>query len=909
MMTKTTSVHTINTRIANSMACCSIFAFVLPLLNYMKVFEFDEELIFLIPLVGLTTTLTPFIFLKLKLSDSFLKHYIAVVLSILIGSIGCFRGIGIYILFMLVPLVSCLYFDRRFTMFAVITSYIVMVISVYIKSANMYEVTKLGYNRLELYRAYIIGFSVEYIIASIFLFQIMRRAKEIMDEQHELLIERMTSDARYELVLKESNEIVFEYYPNEDRYSANRSIYNHKDEAVCIEKFYEIVKKYPEALRIYNQILNGEMSERGVEFELDMSYDRDGKQISLWYNIECFIIRDGDRIETIVGKMHDITRLKKKLNDARMHNLENMGFGVNRRNSVYNQVMSETKSFTAKEYENMAEGHRALAQILEAVKNTENPEMGINLVLTQMGNALGLNRIFVVEIDVSSGVSSISYQWNSDPENVLPSFFQTMSLKDFNETSELYNRYGYLEVNPSEGIVTSGDNNKEFLDEAVYKVILGNQLWIPLLAGNQYFGSVCFDRYDTTVYTPVEKIIMSEVVNSLISNILKINADNANKAKSDFLSTMSHEIRTPMNAIVGMTEVTLREDLPESARNNLEMVKSSAFGLLTLINDILDFSKIEAGRFEIVSEGFNPLAILSDLKVMADTRNEGKLEINFNVPKDMPKRLNGDYVRIKQVMINYVSNAIKYTDKGSVNINVSYDKIDEKHVMFLFSVKDTGIGIKEEDLAKLFRSYSQVDTRVNHHKEGTGLGLAICKQLVELMKGEVRVESEYGSGSIFSFEIPLEVLDWSRAGELDNYKYTENEQEKEIEVFVAPDTRVLIVDDTKINLTVAKSLLKPTKMQVDLALSGEKAIELIKENDYDIVFMDHFMPGMDGAETTTAIRALPDAKKNSVTIVALTADAVSGVREELISKGMDDFLTKPIIVDDLYKILNKWVSK
>lgn len=369
---------------------------------------------------------------------------------------------------------------------------------------------------------------------------------------------------------------------------------------------------------------------------------------------------------------------------------------------------------------------------------------------------------------------------------------------------------------------------------------------------------------------------------------------------------MSHEIRTPMNAIIGMTEVALREDMSESVKRNLRMVKSSAFGLLTLINDILDYSKIEAGRFEIVPEKFSLLSVLYDVIEMTKARNKGKLEIETVIPEQIPAKLYGDSVRIRQVMVNYCTNAIKYSDQGKVQICVDVQKEDEQHGKLYFVVKDQGIGIRKEDLPKLFQSYTRVDTTVNHHKEGTGLGLAISRQLMELMNGTVSVESEYGKGSTFSFTVPVEVVDWSPAGQLENFRY---EEEESVECVVAPKARVLIVDDTPLNLMVAEALLEPTQIQIDTAQSGLDALKQVEEKDFDLIFMDHFMPGMDGVETTLQIRALADERKNRIPVVALTADAMEGVREELLSKGMKDFLPKPIMIKDLYQILRKWLPQ
>jgi len=578
-----------------------------------------------------------------------------------------------------------------------------------------------------------------------------------------------------------------------------------------------------------------------------------------------------------------------------------------RKNTLYEQVMSSIEEFSEDDFTSIANAHTFLSKLSEDVKYAENLEAGLNDMIAKMGEFFEMDRICIVDTDMSVGTSYISHQWVSDESYMLSDKFAALSPEVVKSAAAIYDTFGYLETNPAH-FIYPGNMKPDKQDESMsYNLFLGNQIWIPLVSNGKYYGAVSFDRKKTDIYTPVDKLMMLEAVNLISSRVLALNADNANKAKSDFLSTMSHEIRTPMNAIVGMTEVTLREDMPENVKQNLGMVKSSAFGLLTLINDILDYSKIEAGKFDIVPESFSPLSMINDVKEITSARNNGKLELVFNVPDDLPSKMNADCVRIKQVMINYCTNAIKYTDSGKAEITVDFKKTGDGDGKYRFSVKDTGIGIKKEDMPKLFKSYMRLDTTVNHHKEGTGLGLAICKQLVELMNGEVSVESEYGKGSTFSFEVPVKVEDWTPSGSVENFKYRDAEEKEDEKMIVAPTAKILVVDDTRINLTVAKALLRPSRIVVDTAESGIEALEKIEKEDYDIVFMDHFMPEMDGVETTIKIRNMDDERKRNVTVVALTADAMSGVKEELISRGMNDFLTKPIIVNSLNAILKKWI--
>lgn len=901
-----------NKQVALGMSSGTVVVFVLTVSKWLHIFNFDGPLEWVLPVVGLLTSLTPILLWLLKVPDTFLKYYMSIAMSVFIGILGCFNGIGIYITFALVPIASCLYFDKAYTLFCSFFSYFVMAFAVYVNSAGKMEITYYGWTHFQTFRAYMIGFTLEYCVVSIFVIQVIKRADSLLDDQKQSFFLQRAQDAKYKLLVKETKDIVFEYYPKESRFEANRSIYQKPDEPnkpVLYENFINELSRFPGVQEMYNRVTAGFLEEKFEEFEADLSYTLNGEKVPLWFYVECFVVKDKDKPVSVIGKMHDITRAKEAQANQRRERLESMNQDSKRQNSIYQQVMAESEHFTENDFEKLADGHRFLAHILEEVKYVDDLSEGVSNILASLGDFFGLDRICVVESDASSGTSVASYQWNRNEENRLPDMFSNMRQEDVEKTLEAYDRYGYFEINPTKKVFPASGEVIELEDENVKKVILGNQLWIPMLSNGKYIGAISFDRYDITLYTAVEKFLMSEAVNSLSNILMKISAENANRAKSDFLSTMSHEIRTPMNAIVGMTEVALREDMPESVKGNLMMVKSSAFGLLTLINDILDYSKIEAGRFDIVPEKFSILSILNDVKEMALARNEGKLNIIFNVPNDLPTVLYADSVRIKQVMINYCTNAIKYSDKGNVLVTCTIDKKSEKKAVLHFAVKDNGIGIKKEDLSKLFKSYTRVDTTVNHHKEGTGLGLAICRQLVELMGGNVSVESEYGEGSTFSFTIPVEVADWTPAGPLSEFKYKDESSENEDDTVLAPEARVLIVDDNKVNLMVAKALMKTTGVQIDTAESGKEALRLIEQTDYDIVFMDHFMPEMDGVEATRKIRELPDAKYRTMPIVALTADAMSGVKEELLGCGMNDFLTKPIIVKDLYGVLRRWIPK
>ena len=497
--------------------------------------------------------------------------------------------------------------------------------------------------------------------------------------------------------------------------------------------------------------------------------------------------------------------------------------------------------------------------------------------------------------------------------------------------------------------------------------------------------------------------------------------ESASRMKSDFLANMSHEIRTPMNAVIGMAEMALREDLSTEARYYINQIKSSGRELLTIINDILDFSKIESGKMDILPVEHEPMSVVNDIVNVVMTRLQDKdVELIIKLCPDIPRLILGDNIRVKQILINIANNAAKFTRSGKITIQVGHRRISDEDVEMQVTVEDTGIGIKEEDLAKIFQSFSQVDSKRNRNIEGTGLGLAITKQLLQLMGGDIRVESEYGKGSRFSFAIPQKIVDDTPsielpepetkavAGLIDNpyvkeqlaedcaalnvsyadtdseeefVKYMEENKGKEIfllientlfteaweefaknnpdikiallvdffeskkyEVanllvmkkpvyalnlasllkggdanyifseskgddfeFIAPDAEVLVVDDNTVNLTIAEGLLKPLKMKIQTAVSGREALEKAKRQHFDIIFMDHMMPEMDGIEATHLIREL-DGYADSP-IIALSANAIGGIKEKFLSEGMSDFVPKPIELHTLTSKIKQWLPQ
>ena len=392
--------------------------------------------------------------------------------------------------------------------------------------------------------------------------------------------------------------------------------------------------------------------------------------------------------------------------------------------------------------------------------------------------------------------------------------------------------------------------------------------------------------------------------------LANIEIERAARMKSDFLANMSHEIRTPMNAVIGMAELALREDLPENAKNYIRQIKSSGHALLTIINDILDFSKIESGKMDIVETEYEPLAVIHNVVSMIRTRiGEKNVQLLTDISQNLPSRLHGDSIRVQQILINLLNNAVKFTQKGHVKLLISVRESGKDEIILHAEIADTGSGIKPENLEKIFSSFQQVDSKRNRNIEGSGLGLTITKQLLELMGGSIHVESVYGVGSTFVFDLPQKVVDATPAdvSKLDE-AVEKIDAEMENFTFVAPEARILVVDDNVINLTVTKGLLEPLEMQIDTAISGREAIEKVQQTMYDIVFMDHMMPEMDGVEATHEIRQrFPEYA--DLPIIALTANAVNGVQKMFQEEGLNDFVPKPMELKVLVNAVRKWLPK
>ena len=386
-------------------------------------------------------------------------------------------------------------------------------------------------------------------------------------------------------------------------------------------------------------------------------------------------------------------------------------------------------------------------------------------------------------------------------------------------------------------------------------------------------------------------------------------AEKANKAKNDFLANMSHEIRTPINAITGMNEMVIRESKDEQIRQYALNIKYASQTLLSLINDVLDFAKIEAGKMEIVEDNYELRLLLLDVVNMVQMKAEKKkLVLKVDVDEELPNQLYGDSVRIHQVLLNILNNAVKYTKEGSVSLQVSGEKKGTDAVLLKMEVADTGVGIRQEDLPRIFDGFERLDIKENRHIEGSGLGLAITYKLLKQMDGKLEVESTYGKGSVFTIFLSQQIIGDEVVGSLqDEYHKGKVNKSPYRESFVAPDAKILVVDDNEMNLLVVEKLLKATKIKTDTCMSGRECLLQMQKEMYDVVLLDHMMPEMDGIETLKRVRQMEEEAGKRTTVVALTANVISGVREMYLEAGFDDYLSKPIDGKLLEEMLIRYI--
>ena len=481
-------------------------------------------------------------------------------------------------------------------------------------------------------------------------------------------------------------------------------------------------------------------------------------------------------------------------------------------------------------------------------------------------------------------LGSFSYNWDNEQNTV---YVNSIS-NDWHVVMVVSDRELYSEVTKQRVIV-----------------ILTCILIFSMISAFYYIGY----RNEQKYTKEMEEMKLEEQKAAYDRKVLEIEKDAANasnKAKSDFLANMSHEIRTPMNAILGMDEMILRTSPGDPVRKYALDIQSAGKTLLSIINDILDFSKIESGKMELVPVDYSFASVMNDVVNMTMKKAQDKgLDYKLNVSKDIPSVMHGDEIRIKQVMLNLINNAIKYTHEGSVSIDVSFDGSAKTLTL---SVADTGIGIREEDIGKLFGFFQRLEEDKNRNIEGTGLGLNITMRLVKMMNGDIKVDSKYDEGTTFTATMKQEIIDGTPVGDFaQNLLRVQEHKEEYKPSLIAPSAKILIVDDNEMNLEVIEGLLKDTRINIKTAESGQECIDILREKSFDLVFLDQMMPGMSGAQALAKIKE--DKLAEGTPIVALTADAIVGARDNYIKQGFTDYLSKPVMYEALEALLIKYLDK
>lgn len=557
----------------------------------------------------------------------------------------------------------------------------------------------------------------------------------------------------------------------------------------------------------------------------------------------------------------------------------------------------------------------------------------------------GKGLMFAVPVERDGRINSIIYKLY--PENLLTDLF---GLAEYNSDSKLliqerngdiivpYKNYGEkdkqfftdstiidgfkkirekLKNHRSAAVYYEGEKGKFFLFGA--DLPQTNCTMVGYVPWNAVAGTI--SRINTKIFVLTSLMLLLFLVATIYLFLInekakksdefkreKQEADQANKAKSAFLANMSHEIRTPINAIIGMNEMILRESNEVETIKYAQNASAASENLLSIINDILDFSKIESGKMELIEENYKLDEVIKNLVNMIKERMEKKnLKFVVNVNENIPNELLGDSVRIRQIVVNLLTNAVKYTQVGEVFFNVDFEEKSSEEIFLKVSVKDTGMGIRDEDRKKLFTDFQRFDLKKNKNIEGTGLGLAITYKFVKMMHGQIDVDSNYGEGSTFSVSIPQKIVGKKLIGNIENKLRSAEKHKRYKPSIVAPNARILVVDDNEMNLLVVQNLLKETQIHIENSLSGTDALKKLAKTKFDIVFLDHMMPGLDGIETLKLAKELPENKSKDVPTIALTANAISGAREMFLREGFTDYLSKPIDAKSLEEMLKKYL--
>ncbi len=962
---------------------------VLMLLVDLSLIRFERFSLPLVSLIFAVGLILPALLRLFGVPASFLKYFIVMDISIMAGLLEVYPHTAVYLSMLLGIVISLLYIDPKLTVYICFMDYIIMIVSIGIRSyLTMGVIDRTAVDEL-------IVRSVEYAAISVIACVIAYLTRKRLEDEQELAMLLEDANNRYELALDSSKDVIYEYDIAKDELKYYGSLRTGRVKGSTVARHPNIFEHlmatlqrghmlHPDDVRLIEGVVSGN-SEEKIQVRMLSEDDYD------WFEVESNVIYQNNSAVRIVGNIRNITLEKEEeqefLNVSRKDALTGfydkmVGIRIIRRHMT--QVgRTDTQQFLYVLLENaeaIAETNGAvfldalllrLADILkDEVADMDLPvrfsqtEFVLYLanrtpaMLEQMtvrirqeaahvyvggGNSEGLKlrieaypSLAALEMETGASESDPGFFASEDDSyrNDMVSFaFNLLERTEDldNAVNLLLDRTGSMYRLDSVRILRGTSMRgiyrcvyewrmAEALEEGITS-ILNNDVDIDSMKqrSDMYIydspeiseDGGCF-VFQGDAFTGGSRDMVAEKLDALArimsTFVGKKYADSANRAKSDFLSSMSHEIRTPMNAIAGFAELILQEeDAGETILNYADNIKTSSNNLLAIINDILHLSKIEPGKFEIIPERYFLHGIVEEVRnIMLIQIGSSDVEFVLNMSEDICDGLVGDALRIRQILINLLNNAVKFTSHGQVGLDMSWVSEGPENGVLKGVVWDTGMGIKEEDIDMIFSAYEQADLKKNHGIRGTGLGLAITRELVELMNGTIWVESEYGGGTKMIFSIRQSVFDNSV------YDYTKKSEHKvhttHTVPFTAPWARVLIVDDNKVNIEVAKGLLSKYEVQMVTAAGGREALAVLElDTDFDLIFMDHLMPGMDGIETTQAIRAMGNPVLEKIPIVALSANAVKGMEESFLLSGMDSYLAKPIDLGELAKIMMRFI--
>ncbi|MCI7767619.1 MAG: ATP-binding protein [Oscillospiraceae bacterium] len=622
-----------------------------------------------------------------------------------------------------------------------------------------------------------------------------------------------------------------------------------------------------------------------------------------------------DDFRAAVGSSGDLTKLYKGL-------FQHISSGETKKNANYDAFVYESlfkrDSFSGSVTIPVKDGEKSfIYRVIKTAENEnavyfmENTDGHISDRLEKMKmDTIQENYLFSMIVDLKNDTcrNSATTEINAERQDYLDikySQWRYMIANMFMPNDKSM----FLSASDPGHIIEKLEKDKYFRIEMQMQNLQGEYIWVRLTFSRMKDFSRENPIFVYTVQDINEDMLRLLHQENIIAAVEEKNKelDNINKAKTVFISNMSHEIRTPINAVLGMDEMILRESSEEHIRQYAGNIRSAGKMLLSIINDILDYSKIEAGKMEIIPVEYSTAAMIDDIcSIVSIKVKEKNLKLNVNVSEDIPSRLLGDELRIKQIIINILTNAVKYTEKGSVTFTVDCTEAEEGMTGLRIRVEDTGIGMRKEDMSRLFTAFERLEEKRNRNIEGTGLGMSIVVRLLEQMNSRLDVESVYGQGSVFSFVLPQKVADSSPVGDFEKARKKRIEDFKPDEIPYAPSARILVVDDTSFNLTIVSHLLKRNGIKPDTASSGEECLKKASENEYDMILLDHVMPGMDGVETLDRLRRM-GGRSADIPVIALTANVMSGARERYLNAGFSDFVEKPIVPSKLEAALIQYL--